>query len=106
MTRPEARHRVDLQLNLTWQDRQGGIHRASARCLDLSASGARITSIDALEPRSVVILHSEKFGRIGHATVRYCRRAAMKYEIGLHFSTAPALNEILRKEIADVASAG
>jgi hypothetical protein len=106
MQRPESRRHVDFQVYLSWQDRQGGVHRAAGRCVDLSASGARIKTGDPLAAQSVVVLHGEKFGRIGHATVRYCRRTDMKYEVGLHFSTALTLGGSLRKEILDRADGG
>jgi hypothetical protein len=99
MSRPEARYQVDLQVYLTWQDPQGMVRRAPGRCVDLSASGAHIKTIDPLAPQSSVILDSQRFGRIGHATVRYCRRAVMRYEVGLLFSTPLVLCDALRQEI-------
>ncbi len=104
MSRPETRYRVDFPVYLSWQDGQGAIRRASGRCVDLSASGAHIKTVDPLSRQSVVVVQSEKFGRMGHATVRYCRRAGMKYEVGLHFSMPLTLGDGLRKEILDKAS--
>jgi hypothetical protein len=57
----------------------------SGRCTDFSASGMRIEVRDHLEVRSTVMVSSPELGRLGHAVVRYCRREAMKYVVGLHF---------------------
>lgn len=102
--RPETRHRMDLPVFISWQDRQGTIRRAQGRCVDLSASGAHVKTLDPLPPQSAVVLHSEKFGRIGEATVRYCNRTGMKYAVGLHFSAPLGLGNKLRKEFLDRAS--
>jgi hypothetical protein len=101
MNNLENRYKVDLHVSLAWQDRQGRPRRASARCLNLSASGAHVETIDPLTPQSSVIVHSDAFGRMGHATVRYCFRLGMKYRVGLHFSSSLTLGEDLRQEIVE-----
>ena len=104
MNRPEARYQVDFPVFLSWQDRQGVVHRTSARCLDLSASGAHVETIDPLTPQSSVLVTSEVFGRMGHATVRYCARRVMKYKVGLQFSSALGLSDGLRQRIVQQAT--
>lgn len=77
------------------------IRRAAARCVDLSASGARVETREALEIRTIVLVTSDQFGRMGNATVRYCRREGMKYIAGLQFSTAFGLSDPVRKAMLD-----
>ena len=71
--RPEERHHVDFQVFLSWQDRKGDVHRVSGRCLDLSPAGIRIETRDAFAAGEVVLVQCEQFGRMGHASIRYCR---------------------------------
>jgi hypothetical protein len=94
----EPRFRVSMKVYLTWQDAQGAIRRCPAKCIDLSTSGACVETIDTLKPHSDVIVYSENFARMGHATVRYCSREVMKYRIGLQFSTALALGDAIRQQ--------
>lgn len=101
MPRPEPRFRVDFPTYLNWQDKKGTIRRAGARCVDLSASGARVETRDPLDLRSMVLVTSDQFGRMGNATVRYCRREGMKYIVGLQFSTAFGLSDPVRKAALD-----
>jgi len=100
----ETRFRVSLKVYLTWQDAQGAIRRCPGRCVDLSSSGACVETIDLLKVHSDVIVYSEKFARMGHATVRYCTRELMKYRVGLQFSTAFALGDAMRQEAMERAA--
>lgn len=99
MPRPEQRFRVDFQVFLSWQDRRGTRREAPARCVDLSASGARVEARDQYEVRTQVQITSEQFGRMGTATVRYSRREGMKFIIGLQFNAAFGLSDPARKAI-------
>jgi len=101
VTRPEERYDVDFQVFLSWQTANGVIHRVSGRCVDLSPSGAKLETIDQLEVRTGVLVHSEQFGRMGLASVRYCVRVGMKYEVGLQFTNAFLLSDPVRKKILD-----
>ena len=49
----------------------------------------------------MVLMTSDQFGRMGNATVRYCRREGMKYVVGLQFSTAFGLSDPVRKAALD-----
>ncbi len=104
MKRPEPRFRVDFSVYLTWQDKGGLVRRSSAKCRNLSASGALIETDYPLQPQSGVMVHSDSFGRMGHAVVRYCRRQTMKYNVGLMFSADLALSDSMRKEIFEKAT--
>ena len=86
--RPEDRHRVDFQVFLSWSSRTGGVARVSGRCVDLSPSGAKLETIDHLETRSNILVDCKELGRMGMASIRYCVRKGMKYEVGLHFNSA------------------
>ena len=101
MTRPEERYKVDFQVFLTWSDQKGGVRRASARCTDLSASGARLETLSNFNAQSIVLVTSQQFGRMGNATVRYCRREGMKYTVGLQFTAAFGLGDPVRRSILE-----
>ena len=99
MPRPEERYRVDFQVYLAWQDPRAGVRRMQARCTDLSASGAHVETLDRFDPQTMVLVSSEHFGRMGNATIRYCRREGMKYSVGLQFTNAFGLGDPVRRHI-------
>jgi hypothetical protein len=103
MTRPEPRYRVNLPVYLMWQQKDGTVRRSAGKCLNLSASGALVETDYPLEPQTGLIVHSESFGRIGHAAVRYCRRQTMKYQVGLLFTASLGLADSVRRRIFDQA---
>jgi hypothetical protein len=49
----------------------------------------------------MVVIQSDHFGRMGHASVRYCRREAMKYSVGLQFTSLFELGDPVRRKILD-----
>jgi hypothetical protein len=97
--RPEDRHKVDFPVFLSFQDTRGAIQRVTARCVDLSPSGARLETRDKLAVRENVLVHSEKFGRMGLASIRYCVRLGMKYSVGMQFAATFRLSDPVRKKI-------
>jgi hypothetical protein len=99
--RPEERYLVDFPVFLSWQQRNGSIHRVPGRCVDLSPSGAKLETKDRLEPRSTIVVQSEQFGRMGMASIRYCNRNGMKYVVGLEFSSVFGLSDPVRKKILE-----
>lgn len=99
--RPEDRHKVDFPVFLSFQGAGGAIQRVTARCVDLSPSGARLETKDRLAIRENVLVHSEKFGRMGLASIRYCVREGMKYSVGMQFSAILKLSDPVRKKILD-----
>src|SRR5665213_1609393 len=102
MARPEERYRVSFQVFPGWQDpATGGVRRISARCTDLSASGARVETTDRFSPQSLVLVSSEQFGRMGNATVRYCRREGMRFAVGLQFTSVFGLSDPARRSILE-----
>ena len=49
----------------------------------------------------MVVIQSDHFGRMGHASVRYCRRESMKYFVGLQFSAPFELGDPVRRKILE-----
>ena len=99
--RGEDRRDVDFQVFLSWEAKNGGVQRVAARCLNLSPSGAKLETKDPVEVRAGVLIHSGRFGRMGMASIRYCVRDGMKYEVGLEFSAPFALGDPVRKKILE-----
>jgi hypothetical protein len=97
--RPEDRYEVDFPVFLSFHAADGSAQRVSGRCVDLSSSGAKLQTIDKLTVRSNILVHSEKFGRMGLASIRYCVRHGMKYEVGLEFSAPFGLSDPVRKKV-------
>jgi hypothetical protein len=100
-TRPEERFSVDFTVFLSFQGAGGAIQRVTARCVNLSSSGAKLETKDRLAVRDNVLVQSEKFGRMGLASIRYCVRTGMKYEVGVEFAAALRLSDPARKKILD-----
>jgi len=99
-TAREERYEVDFPVFLSWQANDGS-HRVTARCVNLSPSGAKLETKDRLEVRASILVHSEHFGRMGMAAIRYCERKAMKYEVGLQFAAIFRLSDPARRKILD-----
>ena len=96
-----GRHKVDFPVFLSFQDKGGAIQRVTARCVDLSPSGAMLETRDKLAVRENVLVHSEQFGRMGLASIRYCVRLGMKYSVGMQFAATFRLSDPVRKKILD-----
>jgi hypothetical protein len=97
--RPEERYDVDFLVSLSWQEKNGALHRVSGRCINLSPSGAKLEMQTRLDTNTIVLAHSEQFGRMGDASIRYCRRDGMKYSVGLKFRTAFGMGDPVRNKI-------
>ena len=95
----EVRHSASFSVSLMWQEKSGAVRRVGGRCLNLSSEGMGVDTRDRVDAGTVVLVLSDEFGRIGHATVRYCRRDGMKYAVGLKFSSAFALGGPIRSKI-------
>ena len=84
-------------MQVSWKDARGNVQNLRAKCLDLSAEGARL-EVDAPIPvRTKVTLQSERYGSLGSASVRHCVRHILKYSIGLEFTASLALADLARK---------
>ncbi|MDP9053769.1 MAG: PilZ domain-containing protein [Acidobacteriota bacterium] len=97
--RPEKRHQVDFPITLSFHDRGGTMHGVRARCVNISSSGARLETSDRLEAHTRVLVDSAEFGRMGLASICYCLRHGMKYEVGVRFECAFQLTDPVRKKI-------
>src|SRR5690242_19245638 len=82
---------LECPLILSWQLPNGETRSARATCRDVSKDGARLDCSEAVSVRSSVYVQAPKYGLMGHATVRYCRKQGLKNSIGLEFSWAAAL---------------
>jgi len=102
--RREKRYEADFPVQLQWQLGQA-VRRAAARCLDLSASGAKLETRERIQRGTVVLVHSDDFGRMGLGSVRYCNVKKLNYNIGVFFSTTlqhdPARRRVLDELIGE-----
>jgi hypothetical protein len=96
----EERYEVDFPVFLSWQVNDA-VHRVMARCVDLSPAGAKLETKDRLAAHTMVLVHSESFGRMGMASIRYCVRQTMRYEVGLEFSVTFGLSDPVRRKILE-----
>jgi hypothetical protein len=96
-SRREERYPFTCALEISWQRATGETCTIRATCREVSQHGARVECSEPLEVRSIVFLNTMKYGLMGNATVRYCRRQGMKYVVGLEFTFAVALAEEGRK---------
>jgi hypothetical protein len=99
--RPEARHGVDFPVFVSFQGKDGAVQRLACRCVNLSSSGVKVETKSSLPIRTSVLLDSTQFGRLGMASVRYCSRHGMKYNVGLQFASAMELSNPQRKKILE-----
>jgi hypothetical protein len=97
----EERYSVSFAVHLMWEESAGVLRRMVGRCLDLSPSGMKIEMRDLLKKDTPVLVMSEEFGRMGHASVRFCQRDRMRCLIGLKFGTAFALGDPARQKILE-----
>ncbi len=102
----QQRYKVDFIVHIAWQDAKGLTRRTTGRCVDLSAAGAQVEAKDQFAARTMVLMTSDAFGRLGHAVVRYCRRAGMKYQVGLQFTSLLQLSDPVRQRLLQQAITG
>ena len=88
-------------MRVTWKDARGQLRNLPARCLDLSAEGARLETGAPIPSRTSITLHSARFGSLGTASVRHCVRRELKYSIGVEFTASLALAGQGRKRCFD-----
>jgi hypothetical protein len=83
--RRSRRYLVDAgALQVSWLDVRGNMKTARTRALNISEDGLALELPEAAMPL-LVRFKSEKFNVKGVGSVRYCRRAAGKYVVGLEF---------------------
>jgi len=101
--RRHVRLRYDGVLRVSWKDPRGLIKKVQARCVDLSAEGACLETDTPIPPRTSIILESPRHGNLGAASVRHCVRDALKYTIGVEFTSALPLAQAGRRRCLEEA---
>lgn len=89
--RRHVRYPYNGVLQVSWKDARGVVKKIQATCVDLSAEGACLVADTSIPARTCVTLHSARHGSLGMASVRHCLRDALKYNIGVEFTSALAL---------------
>ena len=89
--RRHARQRYAGQVQISWQDARGQLKSVRAKCLDLSAEGARLETDVPIPARTTVTLHSARYGSLGTASIRHCLRRTLKYHLGVEFASSLVL---------------
>lgn len=74
------------KVRLHWRDRGGCTFQINARCLDISRTGVKLEIARAIEPLTLVNLHSPEFRIAGVAVVRHCDRKGLGWVAGLQFA--------------------
>jgi hypothetical protein len=83
--RRHARFKLNGKLALSWHDPRSGVHRITAKCVDVSRSGLSIELARPLEVRTIVNIHSPDLKISGVASVRSVRPRGMHYVVGVEF---------------------
>jgi hypothetical protein len=89
--RRHARVPFKARMQVSWKDSRGQVQCQAARCLDLSAEGARLETDTAIPARTVITLYSTRYGSLGTASVRHCVRHTLNYSLGVEFTSLRAL---------------
>jgi hypothetical protein len=84
-------------MQMFWRDPRGQVQTLRAKCLDLSAEGARLETDTPIPARAGVTLQSARYGSLGTASVRSCVRHTLKYWIGVEFTSSLPLASQGRK---------
>lgn len=88
-------------VTVSWVDSRGEPRFGQMKCLDISASGARIELPQALAARSPVSLRFDRIGFSCSGSVRHCVRYGIKYHIGIEFSTPIPERLLPRQPVMD-----
>jgi len=99
--RRHARLPFETQVQVSWKDARGRVQNLRARCLDLSAEGARLETDAPIPARTSITLQSPRYGSLGTASVRHCVRQTLKYTVGVEFTSSLALASQGRKRCLD-----
>ena len=99
--RRHARLPFEARMQVSWKDSRGRVQKLRAKCLDLSAEGARLETDMPITARTSITLESARYGSLGTATVRHCVRHTLKYSIGVEFTSSLALAGQGRKRCLD-----
>jgi len=84
--RGKQRQLFDCALEISWHDAQSNSRTLAVRAIDLSNSGIRVESAEAIDLQTEVYVRAERYGLTGSTSVRHCGRRGGKYVLGLEFS--------------------
>ena len=73
-------------VRISWEDEQGLVRYAHAKCLDISEDGLRIEVAEPIPVRSRLLLRADRINFSGSATVRSIAWRGCKYILGLSLS--------------------
>ena len=81
-------HRVPYSgpARISWEDEQGLIRFARAKCIDVSEGGLRIEVGEPIPVRSQISLRADRINFSGSATVRNTAWRGCKYILGLNLN--------------------
>jgi hypothetical protein len=85
--RRHPREPIAGRVRITWAPAGGLTQYVLCNAVDISESGLRINSTEALTVGQYVHLQMESVGLRGAASVRSCNRNSVRHEIGLEFSS-------------------
>ena len=84
--RKQEREPFTAKLRVYWQEPSGRENFALATTVDISESGLSILIPNRIEPRTYVQVKADSHPELcGTASVRFCTRQGMNYNIGLEF---------------------
>lgn len=89
MSQSLRRHRrtvIPGAIRVGWQAKDGFQKFVRGKCLDVSASGIRVESIEPIPLWTYVTVGADKIGLVANASVRHCVRSGAKYLIGMEFN--------------------
>lgn len=85
--RRQDREPFECKLRVYWQEPGGHDNYAVATTVDLSESGLSILIPNRIEPRTFVQVKADDHPELsGTASVRFCVRKGLNYNVGLEFS--------------------
>lgn len=91
--RRKQRQLFDCALEVTWKDSQAVSRTISVQAIDLSDSGIRVESSEAIDLHTEVFVRAERYGLTGSTAVRHCSRRGTKYLLGLEFHPETAAGD-------------
>jgi DnaJ-like protein/PilZ domain-containing protein len=97
--RRKQRQLFDCVLEVSWKDVHGTSRTISVRAIDLSNTGVRVESADAIELGTEIYVRAEKYGLTGSTVVRHSSRRGLKYILGLEFNVETNSGSSLESEV-------
>jgi hypothetical protein len=77
---------VTAPVELNWTDARGMEKYITGQIIDVSESGMRIQTREALAKQTYVTLRADQIGLHGRASVRTCSKQGTKHVVGLEFA--------------------